>query len=228
MIAKSTRKRPGRTVRKPERLTIDDRLLAAMERLLERGYPFGSLTVEQLTEEAGMARATFYLHFRDKGELVGRLMRRLTTEIVDSAGGWFRGGSDVDRRSMHFALHGIVGTFKKHQAIVAAITDTAGTDPKVTKLYEQMMAELSKMSRRAITQVQRSGRGQQSAPPGLAEMLTWLIELYCARFISRHKGRQIAKLVDMFAFICGQTIFASPETLDGNADRSFRRRVRRT
>jgi AcrR family transcriptional regulator len=210
MPASPPRPRRAPPDRQRQRVSVDDRLLAAMERLLEQGHSFGALTVEQLTEEAGMARATFYLHFRDKGELVGRLMQRLTTEIVESGGGWFRGGSEVDRRSMHFALHGIIGSFKKHQAIVAAIADTAAFDPKVAKLHEQMVEDLCKVSRRAIAQVRREGRGAPGAPPELADMLTRLIELYCTRFISRYEGRQLTQLVNLFAFICGNTIFAAP------------------
>ena len=65
--------------------TIEDRLLGATERLIEQGFSFATLTVEQLATEAGIARATFYLHFSDKSELVAKLMVRVTQEVVGSA-----------------------------------------------------------------------------------------------------------------------------------------------
>jgi AcrR family transcriptional regulator len=206
---KPSRPRRPRTAAAPKRLSVDDRLLAGMERLLEQGQQFGALTVEQLAEEAGIARATFYLHFRDKGELVRRLMQRLTSEVIDSAGTWFRGDREVDRHTMHFALHGIVRTFKKHQAILCAISATADSDPEVAKLHAEMMDELTRMSRRAITRVRRDGRGAPGTPPELADLLTWFIELYCARFLSNYEGRKLDKLIDAFAFICGNAIFAA-------------------
>ncbi len=194
---------------RPTRCGIEERLLAGIERLLEGGHKFGALTVEQLAKEAGIGRATFYLHFRDKGELVHRLMRRLTTEVVDSAGGWFRGGGDVDRRSLQFALHGIVATFKKHQAVLAAVADTAPFDPAVAEAHAQMMDELCKLSRKAISQVRRDGRGTKAAGQDLADLLTWSLELFCARFISRYEGRQLKSLIDLFAHVCGNAIFAA-------------------
>lgn len=190
---------------------VEDRLLAATESLLESGYKFGALTVDQLAREAGIGRATFYLHFRDKGELVRRLMRRLTAEVTESAGGWFRGGGEVDRRSMRFALHGIVGTFKKHQAVLAAVTDMAPFDPAVAEAHAQMMDELCRLSRKAVSQVRRDGRGTPAASPELADLLTWFLELYCARFISGYEGRQVNALIDLFAHICGNAIFDASE-----------------
>ena len=188
-------------------LPVEERLLAAVERLLEGGRPFAAVTVEQLAREAGIGRATFYLHFRDKGELVQRLMRKLATEVRESAGAWFLGG-EVDRRSMHFALHGIVSTFKKHQAVLAAVADTAPFDPAVAEAHAQMMDELCRLSRHAVRRVRRNGRGSAGAGPELADLLTWFIELYCARFIARYEGKRLAALIDLLAHVCGNAIFA--------------------
>lgn len=207
--AQPSRSRRPRASAAPKRASVDDRLLAAMERLIGQGQPFAALTVEQLAEEAGIARATFYLHFRDKGELVRRLMQRLTSEVIDSAGTWFRGDREVDRHTMHFALHGIVRTFKKHQAILCAISATSGTDPEVARLHAEMMDELTRMSRRAIFRVRREGRAAPGAPAELADVLSWFIELYCARFLPDCEGRKLDRLIDTFAFICGNAIFAT-------------------
>lgn len=209
-----TRTKRVRTRRPPDHdrspSHVEERLLLAIESLLEGGQTFGTLTVEQLAREAGIGRATFYLHFRDKGELVQRLMRKLTSEVTESAGGWFRGGGEVNRQSMHFALHGIVGTFKKHQAVLAAVTDMAPFDPVVAQAHAQMMDELCRHSRKAISQARRNGRATTQAGSELADLLTCFLELYCARFIAQYEGRQLTALIDLFAHICGRAIFADP------------------
>lgn len=194
---------------------VEERLLAAIERLLEDGHKFAALTVEQLAREAGIGRATFYLHFRDKGELVHRLMRRLTAEVIGNAGVWFGGsGGEIDRRSMQLALHGIVSTFKKHQAVLAAVADTAPFDASVAAAHAQMMDELCRLSRKAISQIKRDGRATAAAGPDLADLLTWFLELYCARFIAAYEGKQVSALIDLFAHVCGNAIFgeAAPAT----------------
>jgi AcrR family transcriptional regulator len=190
---------------------VEQRLLAAMERLLERGVAFGSLSVEQLAAEADMARATFYLHFRDKGELVLRLMGQLTDEIIASAGVWFENAEHADRRDIERALHGIVGTFRKHHAIVAAINDTAPYDPAVAKLYGEMMDKLCAASRRAIATVKKQGKAHPQATPDVGTILTWAVDLYCARFIRDHDGAQVYRLVKSLAHICASAIFAPEE-----------------
>ena len=90
--------------------TIEERLLAAMERMLEQGQRFVSLSVEELAAEAGMSRGTFYSHFRDKNELIARLMSLITDEIVDSAGSWLGpdpGGQRPRREEMQTTMVGV-------------------------------------------------------------------------------------------------------------------------
>lgn len=211
MAARPRRSATAPRVRGAARATVEQRLLAAMERLLERGHAFGSLSVEQLAAEADMARATFYLHFRDKGELVLRLMGQLTDDIIGSAGVWFENAENADRRDIERALGGIVGTFKKHHAIVAAIHDTAPYDPAVAQLYRDMMDRLCAASRRAIATVKRQGKAHERATPDVGTILTWAVDLYCARFIGSHDGADLERLVKSLAHICASAIFA-PET----------------
>lgn len=207
---KRIRKRPAPDLA-PGSPKVEEQLLEAIESLLASGQTFGSLTVAQLAREAGIGRATFYLHFRDKGELVRRLMRQLTAEVVHSAGAWFTEGGAVDRRSMQAALHGIVATFKKHQAVLAAVSDMAPFDPAVAEAHEQMMDELCALSRKAVARVRKDGRASRMATPELATTLTWFLELYCARFIAGRNARQLHALVDVFAHVCGNAIFTSPQ-----------------
>jgi TetR/AcrR family transcriptional regulator, ethionamide resistance regulator len=190
--------------------SLDDRLLDAIARLLDGGTRFAALPVEQLAREAGIGRATFYLHFRDKTDLVARLMQRLTAEVALSAGDWFRDSGEVDERTMRQALFGIIGTFKRHQAVLAAVADTAPHDPVIAQAHADMMQALCALSRRAVRQVQRSGRGTAVDPAALADLLTHLIELYCARFIADYRTRDIPALVDLFAHVAGRAIFAPP------------------
>lgn len=67
---------------------------ALVELILERG--FTALTVEDITERADVARATFYAHFRDKeglftrvtSDLLAGLDERLRPVVADSAVGF--------------------------------------------------------------------------------------------------------------------------------------------
>ncbi|MGW7585630.1 TetR/AcrR family transcriptional regulator [Kitasatospora sp. NPDC054768] len=52
---------------------------ALVELALERGY--AGLTVEDITERADVARATFYSHYRDKDDLLTRITADLLQEL---------------------------------------------------------------------------------------------------------------------------------------------------
>lgn len=191
-------------------LSVEERLLIAMEQLLKKEQRFAMVTVQQLAKEAGISRATFYLHFADKAELVSSLMRRLTDEVVESAGSWF--GATLDSNgadNLKPALRGIINTFKKHHAVLEAAASTSSHDKTVAELYEKMMKALCDESRKAILSANHKALSAQGVSPDmLADVLTWVIELYCARFIGQYNDAQIEGLINTFAHICHQSIFA--------------------
>lgn len=52
---------------------------ALMELILERGY--NALTIEDITERADLGRTTFYLHYRDKEELLVESLGEIAEEL---------------------------------------------------------------------------------------------------------------------------------------------------
>lgn len=55
---------------------------ALMELVVEKGYD--NLTIQDITDRADVARTTFYLHFRDKDDLLFQSMEALYDELVAS------------------------------------------------------------------------------------------------------------------------------------------------
>lgn len=190
------------------KLSIDDRLLGAMERLLEKGHRFGALSVEQLTEEAGIARGTFYLHFRDKGELVARLMSHVTDELIQATGIWMSDAEATTVRDMQLGLTAMVRSFKKHQAILSAINDMAATDEKVAALYREMVDTICARSRKSLAAVKRQGRSRPGATDEVADALSWMVVMYCTRFVGERDGAALDRLAKSVGYICAATVFA--------------------
>lgn len=212
----AARSMPARRSRSTaERPKIEDRLLLAMEQLLEQGHSFSAVSIEQLTGAAGLARATFYLHFRDKGELVTRLMQRVRDEIVASAGLWFEHAELARREDMRRALRGILGVYQKHHVIIDAVIETARTDTQVAQLWREVLDALCAESRGAVQHLRQAGRAHEAATPLLADVLTWSVN-YCAmHYGPRLRGAALEKLTDTLTHVCWNAIVQDGEPASG-------------
>lgn len=211
------RPRPTRKIRAQRgetKLTVEERLLAATERLLAQDHTFGSLTIEQLTTEAGMSRGTFYLHFRDKGELVARLMKVVTDEVVDSTGTWLANAEKAEQADVMSAVNGVAQTFRRHHAIIAAVMDTAPHDKAVAALFDRMMNTIAAYCRRSMSIVKKQGKSRDGANDDVADALAWMILLYLSRFAGRKSPAALKKIVEAAGYVSVSSIFSDQALAD--------------
>jgi len=66
-----------RRVRRTRRRLRD----AIIELIIEYGYD--NITIQQITDRADLSRATFYLHYRDKDELLAYSLEEMFNELVE-------------------------------------------------------------------------------------------------------------------------------------------------
>ena len=152
-IPSVTRKRKAESARQ----SAADRLIAATERLLASGTPYIELSVEQLCSEAGVARSTFYVHFRDKGELVTKLSERMINQLAEAAAAWWSSG-ETSRAEVLVATRRLVDVTAEHRQVMLALSETAAYDPEIRAIQESMLdgqaaplAELIDAGKRAGT-----------------------------------------------------------------------------
>jgi TetR/AcrR family transcriptional regulator, ethionamide resistance regulator len=207
-LSRHMQNRRNRNAVPAERPKIEDKLLQAMEQLLAEGESFATVSIERLTGAAGLARATFYLHFRDKGELVTCLMQRVRDEIVASAGLWFEHAELAQREDMRTALRGILGVYQKHHVIIDAVVETARRDAQVAQLWAETLDALCAESRRAVLSLRQAGRARGEATPLVADVLTWSVNHCAMHYGNRLRGAQLEKLVDTLTHICWNAIVA--------------------
>lgn len=190
------------------RISVEDRLLGAVERLLSQGQAFSNLTVEALASEANISRATFYLRFSEKNALIAALLQRISDDIVVSSGRWFNGDGDADPATVQEGLRGIVQAFKRHQPVLAAVAEIAPFDATVQQLHQQMLVQLRLQSRAAIARIRRQGRAHPLATDALADLLTDMIELYCSRHLRDLNAKALDELAVLLAHIGASAMFA--------------------
>ena len=108
-------------------------IVEAAEALL-RERPFRELTVDQVMRRTGLSRPSFYVYFRDRHELVLRVVEHLQTDLLTVANRWYEsigGGPTVLRE----AMNGVVTVYGKHSAVARALADAAVDDPEVEAAY---------------------------------------------------------------------------------------------
>lgn len=205
--------RPTRKTRaKGKKPPIEARLLKAAESLLAKGLSFASMSVEQLTKEAGIARGTFYLHFKDKGELVSRLLDYFVEELAINLGTWAQNAPRAEPQDVMAAVKAMLRTFKEHEMIIIAVRDTKTHDQHVANSYNKMMARIARMAAMSTAAVKSRGASHSDTTDDVAFALGQLIVLYATYLIDNESQESLEKVADTLGHICVHTIFSDNYT----------------
>jgi AcrR family transcriptional regulator len=145
--------------------------------------PFTELGVQRIAAEAGIARSTFYLHFRDKTELLVRLAGSLKEGLFDLGEGWRPSGSRGGPDGLAALYERMIRYYRDHGAVLAAITETAGYDPEVREFWTEEIGRFAERAVARLTEEQEAGRLAPDVDPVLAG---WTLAVGGAAVISRH------------------------------------------
>jgi len=181
----------------PDTTSTTDLVVSALEKLLNQGESFTALSIEQIAKNAGIARATFYLHFRNKGELVGQLMKRVGKEMRNAAKDSVADRTYPVREDFLQFMKNAIDVKYRHRAAIRAIVETASYDPDVAQVYQAFMEQMVGDTRQFIAKLQATGRAHPDVSLELADVLTWAAERCCNQLLkdgdslaTRHKLAQ--------------------------------------
>ncbi len=190
---------------------MEARLLAALERLLDRGQTITAVSVDALSREAGIARATFYLHFRDKGELIARLIARVEDEVVGAGGLWFVHAEDATYADLRAAMARFFEVYMRHRAILAAAAESAPYDAQVAALHTRMLTRFVAESAQAVQRIRDSGRAHPGLPSMVAEVLSWSVNHTYVQYGRELDAARREAFIDTWAHVVWHSIFAAPD-----------------
>ena len=120
--------------RRPEE--AERAILAAARSFLEE-HPFREMTVEGVMVRTGLSRPAFYAYFRDRYDLVTRLLEGVGGLLFALDWRWLSGvaGEDEARDILVDALRAGSQTFVEYGPVLRAISDAAGQDARVEEVY---------------------------------------------------------------------------------------------
>ena len=163
-------------------------LSAAAEMLRER--PYRELTVDEVMRRTDLSRPSFYVYFRDRHELVLRVVEHVGAELWSISERWYTGDGDGQGRARR-SIERVVAVFAEHGPLLRALADAAADDPEVDRVYTSLVDAFVGVTARHIDREMAAGRVLPLDPAETAKALVWMMERYLVRSLgSATPGRR--------------------------------------
>lgn len=200
----SITRRPPPSDRRPG---AELRLIEATERLLGAGTPYTALSVEQICSEAGVARSTFYVNFRDKGDLVTRVAGRMLDQLSDAAAAWWVPGAD--RVELLAATRALIDVYARHREVFAALTETAAYDHELRAVQQAMVDAHAEPLARLVEEGRRSGAVRELHTRETVVALVGMVQGACAR-LGGGSAADLDRLAEAITAIAWHALYPDP------------------
>jgi AcrR family transcriptional regulator len=201
--------RINQTNRQHRRDMMERRLLEATEQLVGEGASFTELSVERLASAAGISRSTFYVHFKDKGDLARRLAATVLTELREVSSRWWDVSENVVRADLEAVISAIVDVYRRHGAVFTAVMETSTYDPAVAGELRDLMEGIIAATRAAVERGQAAGVMRPVAPAETAAVLTWMVERVGYQLVRGADPANDQRIVDVLTDIIWTTLYAT-------------------
>jgi AcrR family transcriptional regulator len=155
-------------------------ILAAAESFL-RERPFRELSVEEVMGRTSLSRSSFYVYFRDRHELLLRLVEEIGGQLFAVAERWFAGSGDAGE-DVRVALEGVVAVYADHGPVMRAISDASSVDPEVETVYDGLVTSFVDATAVRLDEEGAARRTRALADRhDTAHALVWMTERYLSR-----------------------------------------------
>jgi TetR/AcrR family transcriptional regulator, ethionamide resistance regulator len=175
-------------------------ILESAERFL-RERPLRELTIDEVMAGTGLSRPAFYVYFRDRHDLVLRLIGEIGSELFEMADIWLKGGD------LRAGLEGVVAVYAKHGPVLRAISDAAVDDPDVEKAYHGLVQRFIDATAEHIRLEQKGGRAEGMTARRTAAALVWMNERYLSMCLGNNKPMKPRDVADTLAQIWTRTLY---------------------
>jgi AcrR family transcriptional regulator len=202
----ATAERPRRRRRKPEE--AEQEILEAAEALL-RERPSHEVTVMAVMERTTLSRKSFYVYFRDRHEMIARLVAPLRAELderLDAA----RAAHESPFEQHRAVFLEVATTYIEHGALLRALRESSGQDEDAHRVWRDFTEPKIEEAADRIRAETKAGRSQGLDADATARAL---ITMNLASFFDQLIGNPDADprpLVETLAEVWVRTIHGSP------------------
>ena len=182
-------------------------IIEAADALL-RERPFRELTVDEVMRRTGLSRPSFYVYFRDRHELVLRLVQHLNESLLEMANRWYESSSDGEQR-LQLALEGVVEVYAAHAPVLRALADASVDDPDVEQAYGAMIQGFVDVTTQHIAEEVRANRMLPLNAAETAKALVWMGERYLYRSFGASPAPPAASIAETLYVIFMRSLYGA-------------------
>jgi AcrR family transcriptional regulator len=145
-------------------------LAAAFEVFAAHGYE--ATRMDEVARQAGIAKGTIYLYFRDKEQLFRAVVRGLVQKRFDAMAGSFQGTGEQLLRELLSRMYSQVVRNGKVRSIVRLLIAESGRFPRLSEIYHrEIIAPGMRAVRQALMRGSTSGEFRKSAAVEFPQLL---------------------------------------------------------
>jgi AcrR family transcriptional regulator len=162
--------KPSIRGRKQKEQRHQEILEAAFEVFAAHGYE--AARIDDVARQAGIAKGTIYLYFRDKEQLFRAMVRSLVQKRFDAIAGSFQGTGEQLLRELHSRMYSQVVRNEKVRSIVRLLIAEGGRFPQLTEIYHrEIIAPGMKAVRQALLRGIASGEFRKTLAVEFPQLL---------------------------------------------------------
>ncbi|MEV4418666.1 TetR family transcriptional regulator [Patulibacter sp. NPDC049589] len=195
--------RPRRRRRTPEEARAEI-LAAASELLTDRR---SELTVAAIMERTTLSRKSFYVHFRDRAELMTCLVAPLRRGADEALERWRTADDPIvaGRAALRSAAH----AYRLHGAVLRALASAAERDPEIAVAWAGFVDPVVDLGTRTITDAVAAGTSTGLDPGRTARALVTM-NVHCLLGLEPDASdAELEALVTTLAAVWERTIYAT-------------------
>ncbi|MBJ7332568.1 MAG: TetR/AcrR family transcriptional regulator [Solirubrobacteraceae bacterium] len=147
----------------PKRAQVERDVLQAVDDLLRDGQRWNDLSIERIATSAGISRTAFYFYFRDKRELLMRLVGDVGQEVYE-ASVWLNGSGGDGREVIVGAMRDIGALHEQHGVLLQAVSEVAAVDATVADFDRELTDRFVEATTARIGSLRAKGEGEPVLP----------------------------------------------------------------
>jgi len=143
--------------------------------LLLAGEPYATLSMADIARAAGLSRATLYLHFSDKHDIIARIAHDIVEQRF-ALGAEALANPVIDRETVGAIVTDMTGRWMRDAPLLSAIMTLAEQDEEVRRTWVAAIHEVGAMGADLMRRHWGDGPSAAADPDTIGQVLAWMFE----------------------------------------------------